>query len=645
MKHNTCCAFISKIIVTILIFVLVSASLAFGEINEPGAGGKSSTSVKMVQLEKVEPGVEDKNKQDIEGKEPSHEESPEVKITPSEVNAGKGTASSEPEFKTINVAVMGIGLKAKACLKGEDIFLQADADETKDIIASFAGNITWKGGKLTLTKERDSLVLKKDSEEAAVGKEKFIKPLQVIDGKPYINFYLIAAYYEAGLSKAEDTGKYYLDPLITELRLKHNKGNYDLMIRASSPLKVKDFFLREPARYVIDIPNAVLGAEPVKMVHPDAGEIRYGQFTTAPNLVRIVIPLTQEVRVKMNSRMDLREAVISIELPPAYAPGQNFARQQIKSIQVEDLPGDEGVRIVVIGTGPMQYEWHRLREPDNRIFIDFGRAVLGGSKVIENLSDPVISQVRAAQFQVNPLPITRVVLALKEPVDVEFLVGKKAGNQLVVLVTHKKIDPESSILRGVGATGFPLTGAAICIDPGHGGSDPGAMNTGVGLSEKYLTLDITDRLTKILTGWGLNVILTRYDDRDVSYQGSTAREELGARVRVANSMGADLFISIHINASYSSNVNGTSLHYYKQKDKQLADCLLQSVIQKGQRKNQGVRRNRFYVLAHTTMPAALVECCYISNPTEARLLTDPNFRQKLAEGIAEGLRVYLSGKK
>ncbi|MCD6309485.1 MAG: N-acetylmuramoyl-L-alanine amidase [Candidatus Eremiobacteraeota bacterium] len=568
---------------------------------------------------------------------------PSITIEPAkltEIPEGTEPVFSGPE--NIKVVIMEREMDAVIRRMGKAIFLPAEAGETREIVNSFAGEITWKNEELTIKKNKERVVLKEDTEEVTVGKEKFKNPLQILDGKPHVNFHFLAAFLQTDLSRDKKTGNYYLDPLITELRLKHNKGKYDLRIRASSPIKVKDFFLREPARYVIDIPNAVLGIEPVKMVHPDAGEIRYGQFSTTPNKVRVVIPLTQDVRVKMKSRLDLCEAVIGIELPPVYTPGQNFTRQKIKDVQINDLPGDKGVRIRVLCTGPVQYEWHRLRQPDNRIFIDFAQAILIGPKKTRNLSDSAISQVRVAQFQVKPFPITRVVLALKEPVEVEFQTSKRTGNQLIMLVKHNKIDPEKSILRGVGATGYPLAGAVICIDPGHGGSDPGAINRYIGLKEKDLTLDISQRLAKILTGWGWNIVLTRYDDRDVSYQGSSAREELGARVRVANDMGADIFISIHINASYNRSLNGTSVHYFKSKDKKLAWCLLKGLLSCAKRKNKGVRRNKFYVLAHSRMPAALVECCFLSNPQEAHLLQRPDFRQKLAEGIAEGLRIYKS---
>src|SRR5690606_7658617 len=119
----------------------------------------------------------------------------------------------------------------------------------------------------------------------------------------------------------------------------------------------------------------------------------------------------------------------------------------------------------------------------------------------------------------------------------------EAANTLVLEIRHKTIEPSMAMLKGYGTTSFPAAGGIICIDPGHGGSDPGCISRHYGVTEKEVTLDISLRLARILRSRGWNVVLTRTDDRDVSWAGSSAKEELGARVKIANDMGADVFVS------------------------------------------------------------------------------------------------------
>jgi len=137
-------------------------------------------------------------------------------------------------------------------------------------------------------------------------------------------------------------------------------------------------------------------------------------------------------------------------------------------------------------------------------------------------------------------------------------------------------------------------------------------------------------------------VMTRDDDRDVSWAGSSAREELGARVQIANDLAADVFVSVHCNASVNSAVKGTSLHTFKGSDSLLAEELHPTLVAAAGRPDRGIQKDRFYVLAHSRMPAVLVETAFLSNSEEARLLGTPEYRQQLAEALADGLGRYAS---
>jgi N-acetylmuramoyl-L-alanine amidase len=178
----------------------------------------------------------------------------------------------------------------------------------------------------------------------------------------------------------------------------------------------------------------------------------------------------------------------------------------------------------------------------------------------------------------------------------------------------------------------------IVIDPGHGGSDTGAMHNG--LVEKVLTLDISMRLRTILTSRGWTVKMTRERDVDVVAPDDDARTELQGRCDVANNAGARLFVSVHINAFTTSDLNGTTTYYYKPGDETFAEAVQHRLIPLLGTKDDGVKHENLYVVRHTTMPAILVETAFLSNPDDAAKLRNPAFLQNVAEGIADGIGDY-----
>ena len=170
------------------------------------------------------------------------------------------------------------------------------------------------------------------------------------------------------------------------------------------------------------------------------------------------------------------------------------------------------------------------------------------------------------------------------------------------------------------------------------------MNRSLGVMEKEVTLDVALRLRDILTSQGWTVLMTREEDRDVTWAGSPDRMELQARCDVANSAQADYFISLHCNASVSSQSAGTSIHWFKQEDLDLARSLEFALGERLGLEQDGLSRDSFYVLRHTRMPAVLVEMAFLSNPREGSLLAASGFRQRVAEGLAGALASHRSGR-
>ena len=183
-----------------------------------------------------------------------------------------------------------------------------------------------------------------------------------------------------------------------------------------------------------------------------------------------------------------------------------------------------------------------------------------------------------------------------------------------------------------------LKAKVIVIDPGHGGSDTGALGPSNAM-EKNVTLAIARDLRKLLSDGGATVIMTRTSDRDVAYNGTSDIDELQARADIANQVNADLFISIHADA-FTESVSGTATYFYPGSDDYLAHLVQSSMVGQLKLYDRGFLPNDYYVLKHTNMPSILTEVAFISNPKEEKLLINRNFDKKAAVGIYNGIKKY-----
>jgi len=184
--------------------------------------------------------------------------------------------------------------------------------------------------------------------------------------------------------------------------------------------------------------------------------------------------------------------------------------------------------------------------------------------------------------------------------------------------------------RGAGRPG-EATGSLVCIDPGHGGADSGAIANGI--SEKDVNLDVALRARSLLAARGYRVIMTRETDVALS---------LARRCEIANGAGALALVSIHNNAPPPDD-EGTTTYRYGSSEQagRLASFVQNEVVTRIRRPDRGVREKSLYVLRNASMPAVLLEGVFLTSTTEARLILDPGFRQKMAEGVAAGVEDYL----
>jgi N-acetylmuramoyl-L-alanine amidase len=287
-----------------------------------------------------------------------------------------------------------------------------------------------------------------------------------------------------------------------------------------------------------------------------------------------------------------------------------------------------------------------------KVYVDFPGYSMGfdaGNSSFERLVAPGVGDVlRARAGMPSKFPdTTRIVLDLKRPLEgLSQLVPDPTLFALVLAPRGQRVaevpdviftDPEPTTtiknedprvgLRSSGS----LRGMTIVVDAGHGGKDTGAR--GIHSNEKAHALDISRRLRNHLQARGASVLMTRDSDNFISLQG---------RVDFANQRRADLFVSVHINASVNKNVTGTQTFYYTAISQSLAREVHKELVKATGRTNRGITQARFYVVRKTWMPSILTETAFISNGREESLLRDQNFRERVARGIAQGVSNYVS---
>ncbi len=185
----------------------------------------------------------------------------------------------------------------------------------------------------------------------------------------------------------------------------------------------------------------------------------------------------------------------------------------------------------------------------------------------------------------------------------------------------------------------------ICIDPGHGGTDPGTE--GFGITEKNIVLDIAVKLAKLLEQEGMEVILTR--DRDVTL---TPNE----RTDLINRSQCDMVVSIHCNGGPVSAKGVETIYGYgSEEGKKLAENILEQIVKLGVKRRRAyyklnAKREDYYFIIREVEPVSvIVECAFLTNPSDNRLLSSNSFRKKVANAIATGIFDTLgtdySGKK
>ena len=409
-------------------------------------------------------------------------------------------------------------------------------------------------------------------------------------------------------------------------------------------------------------------------------------------------------RTLFGARVILLVATVSLFLPAALAPAvaasagapsnSRAIRSKVLVTGVRSTSSDGYARITVDLSQETKFEVGRLL--DNlakgaapRIYVDiYGAQLAVASKQPVQVDNDLVRQVRIGQYSAD---VVRVVLDLQNRTahnafmvaDPYRLIIDVAGERHAAGSdnTARRANEQPAtrkppqITNKMGAPTAVSNGLRkVVLDPGHGGKDPGALGPG-GIAEKEIVLSIAKKLAvKLKTEMGTEVVLTRKDDRFVP---------LEDRTLLANSQDADLFISLHVNASPNADVRGIETYYLDNttdeaairlaarenatsrknisdlqfilsdmmQNMKLEDSItlahrLQAALVSGMSKfmgdvkDLGVKKALFHVLVGARMPSVLVEMFFITNNNESRAMADPNYQDAMVDALFEGIQKY-----
>ncbi|MCF8002574.1 MAG: N-acetylmuramoyl-L-alanine amidase [Halanaerobiales bacterium] len=386
---------------------------------------------------------------------------------------------------------------------------------------------------------------------------------------------------------------------IGNLSVSENEINFS----SEHSVKPELFTLNNPDRLVIDIYNAYREEDFPENVEVENGlikKIRSSRFKEGT--VRLVADLKEATgydwkQVK-NTTGEYRHKII--------------LENKFENISLINQANYTNINIGL--SGKVNYKVKKFSYPD-RIVVD-----LEGIDVSpQSLPEPrgIIKDIRTNNYSEEGLDIIRIVFELNkfESYDV---ISDNPDDSINIALAREKLDERENL---------------IILDAGHGGFDPGAIGTS-GLEEKVVNLDIALRVKKLLKKSDYNVLLTREKDNFISLKG---------RVRLANQKNARVFVSIHSNSSRGFS-EGTEAFLAPAKTGDslpLAESIHNKLVDELKLKDRGIKKENFYVIKYTEMPAVLVEVAFLSNPHEESLLENDLFRERAASAIEEGILNYM----
>ena len=401
------------------------------------------------------------------------------------------------------------------------------------------------------------------------------------------------------------------------------KNNGFLISGYGAPTIQKPFILANPTRMVIDIANSNFNQAynnkeiPLNPNNLAGDKIKIGRFDK--NVTRIVIT-SENAKQYLPVFSSDNQSILLIN-PAQLSTGAivnnrcNITKYKYqKNISTDDLTLTFDAPVV----------WGIKRNTDN-LYVYFFNAVQYNEAVFKKT-------VETTPFYETELGLLknigiRLTLPINNNNDINTYIGADGKNFRIRATNLKAPKPKKE-------QAVSVTNKVVVLDPGHGGTDYGAIRNGI--NEKEINLDVAKRVQSILERKGYKVYMTRTNDTYVS---------LDDRCKYSASVHPSLFVSIHVNSCAGTEPKGIETHYYHDNSIELANTIHSKMTHAIKTTNRGLFKSKFYVINHTTVPAVLLEIGFISNDGERAELVTSRRQQATAQAIAEGIIEYFEHHK
>lgn len=409
------------------------------------------------------------------------------------------------------------------------------------------------------------------------------------------------------------------------------KGSDAILTGIGSLSLSKPMYLSSPSRVAYDIPNTVVNPaiRNKEMRFNQADTIKIGQFNR--NTARVVITCSNPERYVPVIYPDSQRLVFVDSKALTTTQGLSSVKANLTSVY-DDITDISSHTVKLVFSKPVLLGVERKSSALDLNFYNVDRF-----QDVNLKSAFIFDGIKMTAMKTGGAKLTIPtgkddVFDIHAGADGKTIRIKVKGSsmQLAQRPTEKIMPVEPVVVPKQTQNTTKVSGKKyIVIDPGHGGSDCGAMRNGI--YEKDITLDVSKRVVSLLEKKGYVVKMTRTNDKYVSLQD---------RVTISEEFKPDIFVSIHVNSSNSDSPTGLETHYYKDNSLKLAKNIHAAMLNNINSKDRGLFKSRFYVINHTTAPAVLVEIGFISSPVERAQLVSESRKQATAKAIAEGIYEY-----
>lgn len=379
--------------------------------------------------------------------------------------------------------------------------------------------------------------------------------------------------------------------------------------------------LSEPSRLVIDMPNTYVNPDIRNKDLPlgDTGEVlRLGQFEV--NKARIVIN-TEETSKYLPIFSPDNQSIFLIntdKLKTAYVSQEKTNITGYYNKKIDRYTNEFALSFskpVIIGI---------RRTPDS-----FTAYFLNAQSYNEQEFRAALEQSGLKDLKLSLMSNIGIRMTCPLSRDKVIRFDESLNGKVVKLVVTAPTPTVKPVKNGK----IQIKGSVV-IDPGHGGTDYGAVRAGI--NEKDITLDVSKRIEAMLVAKGYKVYMTRVEDTAPSLQD---------RVDLSEASKPDVFVSVHVNASVKNDISGVETHWYHDYSNEFAQTVHKHLVKNIPTNDRGLFKSQFYVINHTTVPAILVEMGFLSNDAERAMLVTDKRKQQVAKSVVDGIVEYINARK